>query len=87
MLETLARMRGRMALLISAAVIVIYFGFILLIAFNKPAMGTIVTPGLSTGILLGALVILATWLLTWFYAAWANRHVDDLVRRIRGGER
>ena len=34
---------------------VIYVGFILLIAFNKPLLGTVLVPGLSLGILLGVL--------------------------------
>jgi hypothetical protein len=35
----------------------IYFGFILLVAWAKPLLGRQLVPGLSLGILLGALVI------------------------------
>jgi uncharacterized membrane protein (DUF485 family) len=38
---------------------------------------------LSLGILLGALVIVTAWLLTWVYVSWANRHYDAAVRRLR----
>lgn len=75
-LRALARARWRMAIGLSTLMVVIYFGFILLIAFNKAAMGALIVPGLSVGIVLGALVILLTWLVTWFYMKWANRHVD-----------
>ena len=59
----------------------IYFGFIALIAFNKPLLARRVAPGLTLGILLGALVIVASWLLTWVYVRWANTHYDPAVRR------
>ena len=60
---------------------VVYFGFILLVAFNKPLLGTLVTEGLSLGMLLGVLVILVAWLLTWFYIRWANTHYDASLAR------
>ena len=71
--------RWRVAVLPTAAVIVIYFGFILLIAYRKEMMGTLVREGLSLGILLGALVIVASWLLTWWYVRWANAHYDTQI--------
>jgi len=63
--------------------LVVYFGFILLVAFNKKGLGTILTDGLSLGILLGVLVILATWALTWFYVAWANRVYEPEISRLK----
>jgi uncharacterized membrane protein (DUF485 family) len=61
----------------------IYFGFILLIAFDKPLMGSILTPGLSLGILLGVVVILSAWVLTTIYVRWANRVYDEKIARLR----
>ena len=71
-----------MAIGLSVLMVVIYFGFILLIAFNKPAVGRSIAPGLSLGIVLGALVIVLTWATTWFYVRWANRHVDAEIIRL-----
>ena len=62
---------------------VAYFGFILLVAFNKPLLGTLIAPGLSLGMLLGALVIVVAWVLTWIYVRWANRHYDASVQGLR----
>jgi uncharacterized membrane protein (DUF485 family) len=62
---------------------VVYFGFILLVAFNKPLLGSRVAPGLSLGMLLGALVIVVAWALTWIYIAWANAHYDASVAGLR----
>ncbi len=64
--------RWRIAIALTAAVVVIYFGFILLIAYRKELMGTLITRGLTVGILLGALVIVSSWFLTWLYVRWAN---------------
>ena len=82
-LQALARRRWNVALRLTIAMIVIYFGFILLIAFDKPLLATPVTPGLSLGILLGALVIVASWLLTWSYVRWANQRYDRELHDLR----
>ena len=65
---------------------VVYFGFILLVAFNKPLLGTLVTEGLSLGMVLGVVVILVAWLLTWFYIRWANTHYDASLAQLRAPE-
>jgi uncharacterized membrane protein (DUF485 family) len=75
--------RWRVALTLSVCMLVIYFGFILLIAFDKPLMGTLLTPGLSLGILLGVLVILSAWVLTTIYVRWANRVYDEKISKLR----
>ena len=60
-------------MLLSAATLVIYFGFILSVAFAKQFMASTLAPGLSYGMLFGALVIVASFGLTGIYARWANR--------------
>ena len=75
-MRALARARGRVAVTLTALMILIYFGFIALIAFKGAMLARLVMPGLSLGILLGALVIVASWLLTWYYVRWTNTHYD-----------
>jgi uncharacterized membrane protein (DUF485 family) len=82
-LALLAAARARIVTRLSAAMLVLYFGFILLIAFQKPLLGRLVAPGLSLGILLGALVIVASWGLTYVYVRWANRHYDVELEKLR----
>jgi uncharacterized membrane protein (DUF485 family) len=41
-------------------------------------------PGLTLGILLGALVIVASWLLTWIYVRWANGVYDAGLAKLKG---
>jgi uncharacterized membrane protein (DUF485 family) len=75
-----ARSRWRIAISLTAVMIAIYFGFITLIAFDKQVLARTIVPGLSLGILLGALVIVVSWLLTWYYVWWANAHYDTVLR-------
>ena len=82
-LRALAAAHWRIAIALTAAMVAVYFGFILLIAFNKPLLARLVRPGLTLGILLGAVVIVCTWLLTWVYIRWANTHYDAELRRLR----
>lgn len=63
--------------------VALYFGFILLVAYQKALLGTLVVPGLSLGILLGALVIVAAWILIWIYVRWANTHYDAGIAALR----
>ena len=65
--------------------IALYFGFILLVAFNKPLLGRLISPGLSLGVLFGALVIVFSWILTWIYVRWANEHYDKALHELRSG--
>ncbi|HET7250065.1 MAG TPA: DUF485 domain-containing protein [Gemmatimonadales bacterium] len=82
-LRALAATRWRVALTLTTVMVIVYFGFISLIAFDKPLLAVRITPGLSLGILLGVVVILASWLLTWIYVRWANTHYDAELRRLR----
>ena len=79
----LAGAQWRLALRLTAAMVVVYFGFILLVAYDKPLLGRLLAPGLSLGTLLGALVIVAAWALIWIYVRWANTHYDATVRSLR----
>jgi len=75
-IRNLARSRWRVAIALSLCVFALYFGFLFLAAFAKDLMGTELVPGLSVGIVLGALVILGSWVTTWAYAHWANTRFD-----------
>jgi uncharacterized membrane protein (DUF485 family) len=82
-LEALARAQWRLALGLTAAMMAIYFGFTLLVAGAKPLLAAQIVPGLSVGILLGALVIVSAWALIGVYVRWANSHYDATVASLR----
>ena len=82
-LVALAARRWRIALVLTGAMLATYFGFVLLVAYDKPLLGTILTPGLSLGIVMGIVVILVAWALTGIYVRWANRVYDAELARAR----
>jgi uncharacterized membrane protein (DUF485 family) len=86
-LGDLDRARWRMALILTGSTVLIYFGFIALVAFGRSFLALQVMPGLSLGILLGALVIVASWMLTWVYVRWANTVYDPQVRALMESDR
>ncbi len=83
-LKALDSARWRIAVWLTVAMMVVYFAFILLVAYDKPLLTQIVVPGLSLGILFGALVIVAAWLFIWIYVRWANQHYDAKIEALKG---
>jgi uncharacterized membrane protein (DUF485 family) len=75
----LAEERWQVSLKLTLAMMFIYFGFILLVAFNKSLMGSLIVPGLSWGIFLGSLVIIAAWVLIYIYVSWMNNYYDPKI--------
>ena len=82
-LEAVSAARWRIALTLTIAMMAAYFGFILLVAFNKPLLGIVLIPGMSLGMLLGILVILSFWVLIWVYVRWANTTYDAAIEGMR----
>ena len=62
--------------------LVIYFGFILLVAFAKASLGTPITGVTTIGIPIGLFVIVSAFVLTGIYVRKANTAFDDLNRQI-----
>ena len=91
-LHALAARRWRVAIWLSVVMLIAYYGFILLVAFDRPLLSTILlngttgagaaSPGLSLGILLGALVIVSAWVLTSIYVIWANNKYDHELHEL-----
>ena len=91
-LHALAARRWRVAIWLSVVMLIAYYGFILLVAFDRPLLSTILlngttgagaaSPGLSLGILLGALVIGSAWVLTSIYVIWANNKYDHELHEL-----
>ena len=82
-LKALDRARWRVAIWLTMAMMAVYFGFILLVAYKKPLLTSVLVPGLSVGILLGALVIVAAWVSIWVYVRWANQHYDARIAALK----
>ncbi len=75
--------RWRVSLTLTAALFLMYYGYVLLIATNKPLLARRIGDVVTLGIPLGVAVILGAWALTAIYVVWANRRYDVEVRRLR----
>jgi uncharacterized membrane protein (DUF485 family) len=82
--QKLVRTRSRYGWMLTWAVMVVYYGFTLLNAFDKPFMGSKVGDGvMSWGIPLGLFVILFTIAVTAIYVRRANSEFDALTDAIQ----
>lgn len=78
--KKLVDMRSSYSIIMTILVMCIYYGYILLIAFNKEWLGTKIGAGMTTsvGIPMGVGVIVLTIILTNIYVRRANSEFDDL---------
>ena len=81
--QQLVSERRSLGLWLTAAMCVIYYGFILLVAYAPGFLGASLTGGVTTvGIVLGLLVIVSAFVLTGVYVSRANSAYDELTREI-----
>ena len=81
--RALVAKRTRFAWQLSAAMLVIYFGFIAVIAFAPKVLATPIGGGVTTvGIPVGLFVILSAFVLTGLYVHRANSEFDPMTRQI-----
>jgi uncharacterized membrane protein (DUF485 family) len=62
--------------------LVIYYGFIALVAFAPSVIAIPVAGSITVGLILGVAIIIASILLTGIYVMRANSHYDDLTKAI-----
>jgi uncharacterized membrane protein (DUF485 family) len=84
--QALRSRRARFGAWLTAAMLAVYYGFILLVAFDKPLLATRLGEGVMTlGIPLGLGVIVFTIAITALYVRRANQEFDALAKRIEVG--
>jgi len=77
--QELKTKRSRFGGWLTLAMLVVYYGFILLVAFNKPFLATRLGAGVTTiGMPIGLAVIVFTVVITGIYVQRANREYDTL---------
>jgi uncharacterized membrane protein (DUF485 family) len=79
----LVRRKWRISLFLTFLMLIIYFGFILLIAFDKPFLARTFAKDLTIGLPIGIGILVFAWLLTGIYTAWANRIYDREVGQLK----
>ncbi len=80
---SLVSRRNRIAWILTILELVLYFGFISLVAFNKPFLGMKISGAITIGIPIAVGTILLSWVFTGIYIKWANQTYDALVNNIK----
>lgn len=82
--QELCQKRSTFAWTLSAVMLAIYYGFILIIAFAPQSLAAPLWDGATTtvGFPIGIAIIVSAFLLTGIYVKRANGEFDDLTRQI-----
>ncbi|MDD3325348.1 MAG: DUF485 domain-containing protein [Sulfurospirillaceae bacterium] len=82
--QELVQKRGRFALILSIIMLVVYYSFILVIAFSPSTFAQKIGNGVTTlGIPVGLSIIIIAFVLTGIYTQRANGEFDELTNQIK----
>jgi len=82
--QMLKSKRSRFGWALTLSMLIVYYGFILLIAFRKDLLATRIGDGVTTwGIPIGFGVIVFTVVITAIYVQRANSEYDDLSEKVK----
>ncbi len=81
--KRLVRGKWTISIVLTILLFIVYYGFIILIAVDKPFLATRIGEYTTIGIPIGVGVIVAAWVLTGVYVNWANRVQDVEVERLK----
>jgi uncharacterized membrane protein (DUF485 family) len=83
--KDLSKQKFTISIILTILELVLYFGFIGLIAFNKPFLAQKLSAGVATtiGIPIAVGTIIGSWVLTGIYIWWANTKYDVLVNKVK----
>lgn len=79
----LVRKRWAVSLLMTLIMLVIYIGFLLVVAFDKNLLAIKLGAYLPWAIPVGISVIFSAWVLTGIYVFWANNSYDNQVQDLK----
>ena len=82
-LKTFIELRSKVSMYLLALIIVLYYGFILMIGFFPKVLGYAVGPtSISVGIAFGIFIIISAIMVTGLYAFVANNYFDKELNSI-----
>ncbi|MCJ7483036.1 MAG: DUF485 domain-containing protein [Thermodesulfovibrionales bacterium] len=81
--RSLSSQKNAISVILTILELVLYFGFIALIAFNKPFLASKISGAISIGIPIAVATIFLSWVLTGIYIYWANSKYDVLVKKVK----
>ncbi|MNI52074.1 Inner membrane protein YjcH [compost metagenome] len=80
----LVRRKQKLYWSLSLIMLVIYFGFVLLVAFSPATLGQSLNGGVtSVGMLVGVVMVILAFALTGFYVYRANHVIDPLNDKLK----
>jgi uncharacterized membrane protein (DUF485 family) len=81
--QSLSSQKLTISTILTILELVLYFGFIALIAFNKPFLSQKLSGAITVGIPIAVGTIILSWIFTGIYIRWANNTYDVLVKKVK----
>jgi uncharacterized membrane protein (DUF485 family) len=81
--QSLSSQKLSISITLTILELVLYFGFIALIAFNKPFLSEKLSGAITIGIPIAVGTIILSWIFTGIYIRWANNTYDVLVKKVK----
>ena len=81
--KSLSSQKNTISIILTILELVLYFGFIALIAFNKPFLSQKLSGAITIGIPIAVGTIVLSWVFTGIYIRWANSKYDVLVKKVK----
>ena len=81
--QELISKRGAFVWKMTIAMLIVYYAFILTIAFSPETLGKSMGGVMTIGIPIGIMIILFSFIMAGIYTKRANGEFDDLVRKIK----
>jgi uncharacterized membrane protein (DUF485 family) len=82
--QKLVSSRSSFAWTLTVIMLVVYYAFILLIAFSPETLGASLSGGMTTvGIPVGLAIIIFSFAMTGIYVKRANSEFDDLLKKVK----
>ena len=81
--KALVRKKWNVSIILTILLFIIYYGYILIVAYGKGFLSQKVGEFTNWGIIFGVLGIVLSWILTAIYVIWANNVYDKEVDEIK----
>jgi len=81
--KNLVKSKNCISLILTVLELIVYFGFILLIAYNRELLNQKIYGPVTVGIPLGIGVIILSWIFTGIYIFWSNKKYDQKISALK----
>lgn len=81
--KRLVKKRWSVSLILTLTILIIYIGFLLVVAFDKSLLAVKLGSHITWALPVGFGIILVSWLLTGIYVYWANNSYDPEVQALK----